>query len=154
VPHEANRSYRDVLRNRHVAGLLLGDLVANAGTGMLIVAMPVQTLSIHGSVPKAIAIGLVDAAPFVLSTILALAIGLGRIRVSPRTLLITDCVLRSLTLATLGILADTGQLTLPILIAGLLLVPPSGWLDRAAGACWRRPWPATPGGSPSTGCSG
>jgi hypothetical protein len=42
-----------VLRNRHVAGLLLGDLLANVGTGMLIVAMPVQTLSIHGNVPKA-----------------------------------------------------------------------------------------------------
>jgi hypothetical protein len=53
VPHEDNRSYRDVLRSWHVAGLLLGDLLANAGTGMLIVAMPVQTLSIHGSVPKA-----------------------------------------------------------------------------------------------------
>jgi hypothetical protein len=63
--HEANRSYRDVLRNRHVAGLLLGDLLANVGTGMIIVAMPVQTLSIHGNVPKAIAIGLVEAAPFV-----------------------------------------------------------------------------------------
>ena len=49
--HEANRSYRDVLRNRHVAGLLLGDLLASVGTGMVIVAMPVQTLSIHGSVP-------------------------------------------------------------------------------------------------------
>jgi hypothetical protein len=34
-----------VLRNRHVAGLLLGDLLANAGTGMLIVAMPVLALS-------------------------------------------------------------------------------------------------------------
>ena len=79
-----------------------------------------QTLSIHGSVPKAIAIGLVEAAPFVLSTILALAIGLGRIRVPPRTLLIADCVLRSLTFATLGILAVLDQLTLPILIAGLL----------------------------------
>jgi len=33
---EANRSYREVLRNRHVAGLLLGDLLANIGTGMLI----------------------------------------------------------------------------------------------------------------------
>ena len=64
MTHEANRSYRDVLRNRHVAGLLLGDLLASAGTGMLIVAMPVQTLSIHGSVPRAIAIGLVDAAVF------------------------------------------------------------------------------------------
>jgi hypothetical protein len=27
--HEANRSYRDVLRNRHVAGLLLGDRYAS-----------------------------------------------------------------------------------------------------------------------------
>src|SRR6266516_1861984 len=110
--HEPNRSYRDVLRNRHVAGLLLGDLLASVGTGMIIVAMPVQTLSIHGNVPSAIAIGLVEAAPFLLSTILALSIGLGRVRVPPRTLLITDCVLRSLTFATLGVLAVTDQLTL------------------------------------------
>src|SRR5215470_16149453 len=82
---EANRSYREVLRDKHVAGLLLGDLLANVGTGMIIVAMPVQTLSIHGNVPKAIAIGLVEAAPFVLSTIFALSIGLGRVRVPPRT---------------------------------------------------------------------
>jgi hypothetical protein len=75
VPDEANWSYRDVLRNRHVPGLLLGDPLANAGTGMIIVAMPVQTLLIHERVPKAIAIGLVEAAPFVLSAILALAIG-------------------------------------------------------------------------------
>jgi MFS family permease len=134
VPHEANRSYRDVLRNPHVAGLLLGDLLANAGTGMIIVAMPVQTLSIHGRVPKAIAIGLVEAAPFVLSTILALAIGLGRIRVPPRALLIADCVLRSLTFATLGILAVTDQLTLPVLIAGLLF----GATFRLAGSSSRR----------------
>jgi hypothetical protein len=76
--HEVNRSYRDVLRDRHLAGLLLGDLLANVGTGMIIVAMPLQTLSIHGDVPKAIAIGLVEAAPFVLSTIVSLAVGLGR----------------------------------------------------------------------------
>ena len=134
MPHESNKSYRDVLRNPHVAGLLLGDVLANAGTGMLLVAMPVQTLSIHGSVPKAIAIGLVDAAPFVLSTILALTIGLGRTRVPPRTLLIADCVLRSLTLAALGILAVTGRLTLPILIAGLLF----GATFRMAGSSSRR----------------
>jgi MFS family permease len=134
VRHEVNRSYRDVLRNRHVAGLLLGDLLANAGTGMIIVAMPVQTLAIHGRVPKAIAIGLVEAAPFVFSTILALAIGLGRIRVPPRSLLITDCVLRSLTFATLGILAVTDQLTLPILTAGLLV----GATFRLAGSSSRR----------------
>lgn len=129
-----NRSYREVLRNKHVAGLLLGDLLANAGTGMIIVAMPVQTLSIHGSVPKAIAIGLVEAAPFVLSTVLALAIGLGRVRVPPRTLLIADCVLRSLTFTTLGVLALTGRLTLALLIGGLLF----GAVFRMAGSSSRR----------------
>lgn len=117
---EANQSYREVLRDRHVAGLLLGDLLSNVGTGMLIVAMPVQTLSIHGDVPKAIAIGLVEAAPFVLSTVLALFIGLGRVRIPPRTLLIADCVLRSLTLVALGVLAVTDHLTLNVLILGLL----------------------------------
>ena len=54
-----------------------------------------------------------EAAPFVLSTILALAIGLGRVRVPPRTLLLADCVLRSLTFAALGFLSVTGRLTLP-----------------------------------------
>jgi hypothetical protein len=117
-----NRSYRDVLRNRRMAGLLLGDLLANVGTGMIIVAMPVQTLSIHGGVPKAIAIGMVEAAPFVLSTMLALAIGLGRAKIPPRTLLMTDCVLRSLTFAALGLLAVTDRLTLPVLSGGLTLL--------------------------------
>lgn len=119
---EASRSYREVLRsNPRVAGLLLGDLLANVGTGMILVPVPVQALWIHGRVPKAIAIGMVEAAPFVLSTILALAIGLGRVRVPPRTLLIADCMLRALTLAGLGPLAVTQHLTLPVLIVGLLL---------------------------------
>jgi predicted MFS family arabinose efflux permease len=54
--------------------------------------------------------------------------------VPPRTLLIADCVLRSLTLATVGILAVTGRLTLPILIAGLLF----GAAFRMAGSSSRR----------------
>jgi MFS family permease len=127
-------SYREVLRDRRIAGLLLGDLLANVGTGMILVAMPVQTLAIHGSVPKAIAIGMVEAAPFVLSTILALAIGLGRVRVAPRTLLLADCVLRSLTFGMLGFLSVTGRLTLPVLIAGLLF----GATFRMAGSSSRR----------------
>jgi MFS family permease len=123
---EANLSYREVLRsNPRVAGLLLSDLLANVGTGMILVAMPVQALSIHGSVPKAIAIGMVEAAPFVLSTILALAIGLGGVRVPPRTLLIADCVLRSLTLAGLGLLAVTQRLT-----AMIWVVPSRAGLTR------------------------
>ncbi|MGN9911203.1 MFS transporter [Phytohabitans sp. LJ34] len=131
---EAHQSYPEVLRDRRVAGLLLGDLLASVGTGMILVAMPVQTLSIHGGVPKAIAIGMVEAAPFVISTILALSIGLGRVRIPPRTLLVADCVLRSLTFATLGVLALTGHLTLPVLIAGLLI----GATFRMAGSSSRR----------------
>lgn len=130
----ANQSYRKVLRNRRLAGLLLGDLLASVGTGMILVAMPVQTLSIHGSVPKALAIGMVEAAPFVLSTVLALSIGLGRVRIPPRTLLVADCMLRALTFAWLGLLALTDRLTLPILVAGLLL----GATFRMAGSSSRR----------------
>lgn len=130
----ANRSYREVLRDRRVAGLLLGDLLASIGTGMIIVAMPVQTLAIHGSVPKAVAVGLVEAAPFVLSTLLALAIGLGRVRIPPRTLLVADCLLRSVTFTGLGVLALTDGLTLPVLIGGLLV----GATFRVAGSSGRR----------------
>ncbi|WP_233425608.1 MFS transporter [Jiangella alkaliphila] len=129
-----NRSYREVLRHRGVAGLLAGDLLAGAGTGMLLVAMPVQTLAIHGSVPRAVAIGLVAASPFILSTILASVIGLGRAGVAPRTLLIADCVLRAVTFTTLGLLAVTDRLTLPVLLAGLLF----GSLFRLAGSSSRR----------------
>jgi MFS family permease len=101
---------------------------------MILVAMPVQTLSIHGDVPRAIAIGMVEAAPFVLSTVLALAIGLGRVRIPPRRLLTADCVLRALTFTCLGLLASTGRLTLPGLITGLLL----GSTVRMAGSSSRR----------------
>ena len=129
-----NRSYRDVLRDGRVAGLLAGDLLANIGTGMLVVAMPVQTLRIRGSVPAALAIGMVAAAPFVLATVVALAVGLGRVRVAPRTLLLADCVLRAVTFGLLGSLAVTGRLTLPVLVGGLL----AGAAGRMVGSSSRR----------------
>src|SRR5258708_3285092 len=109
----ANRSYRDVLRDRRVAGLLAGDLLANVGTGMLLVAMPLQTLRIRGGVPAALAIGMVEAAPFVLATAVALAVGLDRVRVAPRTLLLADCALRAVTVGPLGAPAVTGPAPLP-----------------------------------------
>lgn len=134
-PAAANRSYRDVLRrNPRMAGLLAGDLLANAGTGMLIVAMPVQTLSIRGSVAPALAIGLVEAAPFVLATVLALAVSLGRFHAPPRRLLLADCVLRAVAFSLLGVLAVTGHLTLPVLACGLLLAS----TFRMAGSSSRR----------------
>ncbi|WP_225859097.1 MFS transporter [Streptomyces albicerus] len=131
----ANSSYRDVLlRNPRMAGLLLGDLLANAGTGMLIVAMPVQTLAIHGTVDEALAIGMVEAAPFLLSTVLALAISLGRFSAPPRLLLLADCALRAVAFTGLGVLALADRLTLPVLIGGLLL----GSTCRMAGSSSRR----------------
>src|SRR5262249_2643960 len=81
-----------------------------------------------------IAIGLVEAAPFLLSTVVAAAIGLGRVRVPPRTLLVADCVLRALTFTALGVLAITGRLALPVLVGGLLF----GSMFRLAGASSRR----------------
>ncbi|MET9241174.1 MFS transporter [Nonomuraea sp. NPDC003709] len=132
--YRSNRSYRDVLRDKRVAGLLLGDLLANISTGMILVAMPVQTLRIHGDIPPAIAVGMVEAAPFLLSTVLALGIGLGRLRLPPRTLLLADCVLRALTFTGLGLAAVTDRLTLPVLVGGLLL----GAAFRMAGASGRR----------------
>ncbi|MER5998041.1 MFS transporter [Nonomuraea angiospora] len=132
--YRSNRSYRDVLRDKRVAGLLLGDLLANISTGMILVAMPVQTLRIHGDIPPAIAVGMVEAAPFLLSTVLALGIGLGRLRIPPRTLLLADCVLRALTFTGLGLAAVTDRLTLPLLVGGLLL----GAAFRMAGASGRR----------------
>jgi hypothetical protein len=44
--HQADRSYREVLGNRHVAGLLPGDLLANVGTGMLLVATTVPGVAL------------------------------------------------------------------------------------------------------------
>lgn len=134
-PGAANRSYRDVLmRNRGMTGLLVGDLVANAGTGMLVVAMPVQTLAVPRSMDAAVAIAMVEAAPFLLSTVLALAISLGRLSVPPRRLLLADCVLRAVMLTGLGVLAVAGRLTLPVLVGGLLL----GSVFRMAGSSSRR----------------
>ncbi|MEU8727382.1 MULTISPECIES: MFS transporter [Streptomyces] len=130
----ANRSYREVLRNRRVAALLTGDLLSYMGTGMIIVAMPVQTLDIHGSVPPAIAISVVETSPFVLSTALALGMGLGRLRVPPRVLLLADCLLRFAVFITLAVLSANGDLTLPVLVAGLLF----GSVFRLVGSSARR----------------
>jgi MFS family permease len=116
-----------------VLGLIVGDLLATVGTGMLMVALPVQTLAIHGRVAKPIAIGLVETAPYALAAVLALAIGLGRLRIQPRTVLIADSLLRAVVLSILGVLAITHRLGLAVLIIGLLV----GSLFRIAGSSRR-----------------
>jgi MFS family permease len=127
-------SYRQALSDHRVLGLIVGDLLATVGTGMLMVAMPVQTLAIHGRVAKPIAIGLVETAPYASAAVLALAIGLGRLRIQPRTVLIADSLLRAVVLSILGVLAITHRLGLAVLIIGLLV----GSLFRIAGSSSRR----------------
>ena len=114
-------SYRRVLRDRRVSALLAGDVVSNVGDGMIITALPLLTLRIHGGVPAALAISAVEAAPYVLATALAFAIGLTRLRIPPRASIIADCLLRGGVLAALGLLATADAITLPVLICGLLV---------------------------------
>lgn len=114
-------SYGRALRERRLALLLAGGLLTNVSDGMLITALPVQTLRIHGSLDAATSIAVVEAAPFPLAILLAVAVGGNRLRLSLRALLCLDCVLRAATFAMLGNLALRGALTMPVLMVGLLL---------------------------------
>jgi predicted MFS family arabinose efflux permease len=116
-----NWSYWRVLRDFKVSALLTGDVVSNVGDGMIITALPLLTLRIHGGVPAPLAIAAVEASPYVLATILAFAIGLTRLRIPPRALIVADCLLRGGMLAALGLLAMADALTLPVLVCGLLI---------------------------------
>ncbi|MEU6992175.1 hypothetical protein ABZ953_16130 [Streptomyces sp. NPDC046465] len=116
-------SYGQVLADRRLASLLLGDAFSQTANGMIIVAMPLEALRIHGGVPASFAVSMVATAPFVLATVLSLAMGLGRGRPSPRVLLLCDCALRATVSGTLGVLALTDALSLPVLvIPGLALL--------------------------------
>jgi MFS family permease len=121
VNSDGDWSYWRVLRSGRVGVLLTGDMISNVGDGMLITVLPLLTLRIHGDVPPALAISAVEAAPYVLATVLAFTIGLSRIRIPPRALLVCDCLLRSILFVLLGVLALTGALTLWTLAGGLLV---------------------------------
>lgn len=114
-------SYGQVLADRRLAALLTGDVFSQTANGMVIVALPMEALRIHGDVPASLAVSMVATAPFVLATVISLSMGLGRRRLSPRALLLTDCVLRLIFSGTLGVLALAEVLSLPLLVLGLLL---------------------------------
>ena len=114
-------TYRRVLTTGRTGVFLTGDLISNIGDGMLLTALPLLTLRIHGSTAPALAIALVQSSPYVLSAGFAFTIGLGRLRPAPRTLLRYDCLLRGPLYTGLGVLALTGRLSLPVLISCLLL---------------------------------
>ncbi|TCO55736.1 MFS transporter [Actinocrispum wychmicini] len=129
-----NWSYWRVLRDCRVWVLLAGDLVSNVGDGMIITALPLLTLRIHGGVPAPLAVAAVEASPYVLATVLAFTVGLTRLRIPPRALIIVDCLLRGGVLAALGLLAMADAITLPVLVCGLLI----GSVFRLVGMSARR----------------
>jgi hypothetical protein len=114
-------SYRQVLRDRRLAALLSGDVVSKVGDGMLLVALPLQVLASYTGARPAVAIGLVAAAPFVLSTAVSLRFGLGRARYNPRAVMLTDSALRATAVSGAGIAALTGALPVWDLAAVLLV---------------------------------
>ena len=113
-------SYWRALRSGRLGALLAGNLISSVGNGMIISALPLLTLQIRGGVPAGLAIALVQASPYILASVLALTLGLSRLRIPPRALLIWDSMLRSATFILLGTLAVTGMLTLWMLVGGLL----------------------------------
>lgn len=112
-------SYRSVLRDRLLAALLTGDAVSNVGDGMVVVALPLQVLRIHGPVSAALAIALVEAAPYPAAMALTALFGLGRRRFAARSVLLGDCVLRGATFAILAGLGFSGLLGVWSLAAAL-----------------------------------
>lgn len=118
------RSYRQVLRERRLAVLLAGDALSKAGDGMVVVALPLETLRIHGRFSAALAIALIEAAPYALPVALSLTFGLGRRRYRPRLLMVGDCVLRGAVFCFLGVLAMTGGLPLWLLGVALFVGSP------------------------------
>jgi Major Facilitator Superfamily len=114
-------SYHHALKNRRLAVLLCGIAVSSVGDGMLIVALPLEALKIHGRMPAAFAMSLTIAAPYILSTCLAMAVSLGRLRFPLKPQIVVDCLLRGTTFSALGVAAIGEHLGLAMLLISLLL---------------------------------
>jgi MFS family permease len=121
VTDQGDDSYWQVVRNRPLALLIGGDMVSKVGDGMVIVALPLLTLRLHGAFNPALAVGLIEAAPFVLAVAVSLIVGLGRRRFRPRSLLAIDCTLRFVLLTGLAWMAQAGILQLWLLGIALFL---------------------------------
>lgn len=109
-------SYRQVLRDRRLSGLLAGDAVSKVGDGMGFIALPLLALRLHGSLDKALAISLVAAGPYVLAVAVSLFFGLGKRRFRPRRVLLADSAARGLALLVCGALTVSGAISFWFLV--------------------------------------
>jgi hypothetical protein len=114
-------SYWRALHSGRLGALLFGNLVSSVGNGMILTALPLLTLQIRRQIPAGLAIAAVQASPYVLACALALTLGLTRLRISPRVVVLADSWLRAAMFILLGFLAVTGTLTFWMLVAGLLV---------------------------------
>ncbi|OCC09392.1 MFS transporter [Streptomyces sp. PTY087I2] len=114
-------SYVQALKNPRLALFLGGVAFSGIGDGMLIAAIPLLAMKIHGDLPVAIAVSLAAAAPFVSSTLVALPFSLGTRRFPVRGGLVSDCLLRGAALAAAGLAAVSENLTIFALIGALFV---------------------------------
>jgi MFS family permease len=121
VSEAAPLSYWQVLRNRRLATLLAGDAISKTGEGMSFVALPLLALELHGSVPAAVAVALVNGVPLLAPFGLTLYFGLGTRRFDPRLVLLIDSSVHVVVFLVLGALALAGRLGLGLLL-GLLVI--------------------------------
>jgi len=98
--------------------------MSKVGDGMVIVALPLQTLRIHDGLNPAIAISLIEAAPYALAVAVSLLFGLGRRRFRPRALILSVCVLRFVVFTGVAVL--TLDHLLPLWLLGAALFAGSG----------------------------
>jgi MFS family permease len=96
-------------------------MASQVGDGMIVVALPLETLRIRGGINPALAVALIEAAPYVLAVAASLVFGLGRRRFRPRRLLVTDCGLRFLVFTGLAAMAFAHTLQFGVLAIALFL---------------------------------
>jgi hypothetical protein len=130
----ADWSYWQVLRSGRLGALLFGNLVSSVGNGMILTALPLLTLQIRGRIPAGLAIAAVQASPYVLASALALALGLTRLRIPPRAVVLADSWVRAVMFVLLGVLAVMHALDFWMLVTGLL----AGSVFQVAGLSGRR----------------
>jgi MFS family permease len=110
--------YVRLLADRRLRGLAAGDLLSSMGDGMAVVAVPWLALQLAQAehVSEGLAVAAAATAATLLGVPLALAVGLGRRRFDPRSVLLADAGVRGVVFLLLGGLAATGRLALWALV--------------------------------------
>jgi MFS family permease len=111
-------SYVRLLADRRLRGLAAGDVISSIGDGMALVAGPWLALQLAQAegVSEGVAVAAAATASTLFGLPLALAVGLGRRRFDPRSVLLADTVVRGALFLLMGALAAGGRLPLWALV--------------------------------------